>query len=189
MSLSLPKKLLKQHLNRVFVETGTHMGNGVQLALDLGFSEVHSIEKNNGFYKICQARYHGNKKVYLHRGDSAEVLPKVLKIVKEPATFWLDAHIDPADKAKGELPLLKELKAIKNHDIKGHTILIDDRKQLGKYQDNFLKDAWVGVTEEDVLKMLAKININYNVYFEDNKFSKKQIIVATLTAKRRRFVV
>jgi hypothetical protein len=186
MSLSLPEKLLKKHLNRIFIETGTHMGNGVQLALDCEFQDVYSIEKNSGFYNIAAERFKDHHNVMLYHGDSQECLPMILECIDEPVTFWLDAHIDPAEKdPKRQVPILGELAVIEGHPIKTHTILIDDRSQFGKHQDNFIRDAWSYVKETDVLAALSRINLDYHIYFEDNKFRKKQIIVATIKRKRR----
>lgn len=189
MSLSLPKNVLGKYMNDMFIETGSHMGSGIQLALDLKFKTIHSIEKNNGFYQICKQRFQDKDNVLLHKGKSSEILPYILDccVEDEKITFWLDAHIDPADMDAG-IPLMQELEIIHKYYKFGDIILIDDRSQFGKHQDNFLQDAWTGVTEESVTEALIAIDPDFYIYYEDNKFRKNEIIVATLKRKKKRWV-
>ena len=44
-------------MNPVFVETGSHIGNGIQEAIDAGFTEVYSIELSGKFFNICKERF------------------------------------------------------------------------------------------------------------------------------------
>ena len=41
---SLKKEILEKYPNKYFVETGTHIGNSVQLALDCGFEKIITME-------------------------------------------------------------------------------------------------------------------------------------------------
>ena len=77
-------------------------------------------------------------RISLYRGDSGSTLPRVLENITDKATFWLDAHWGPdlnsdltEDSPAEELfPIFKELEAIKAHNIKEHTIMIDDIHQF-----------------------------------------------------------
>ena len=66
-------------------------------------------------------------------GDSAEVLPKVLEDLHEPALFWLDGHFSGGITARDPsvTPILLELEHILKHPTKGHVILIDDARLFG----------------------------------------------------------
>jgi hypothetical protein len=73
----------------------------------------------------------------------------MLKLIKEPALFWLDGHPDGFD---GN-PLWGELESIKRHRIKEHTILIDD---IPIYFD-----------PKQVEEKLLEINPNYVFTYEN----------------------
>lgn len=50
-------ELFKKYPNQVFVETGTHLGDGVVQADKAGFNTIHSIEIFPEAYKIVQAKF------------------------------------------------------------------------------------------------------------------------------------
>ena len=109
----------------IFFETGTHHGSGVTRALELGFHKVISVEIDQNYFLECYDKFIDeiiDGKVHLFFGDSNAWMDHMLKLIKEPTLFWLDGHPDGID---GN-PLWEELKAIKRHNIKNHTILIDD---------------------------------------------------------------
>jgi len=121
-------EIFRKYLHPIFIETGSHVGNGIRRALDAGFKNIYSIELSYKFYKNCCLRFEDELQVRLYKGDASEVLPEILKDINEPVTFWLDAHYSGDDTAIGEhhSSLLQELDAIKQHPVKTHTILMDD---------------------------------------------------------------
>jgi hypothetical protein len=178
MPIELP--ILKKYYNNVFIETGTWMGDGVIRAINTGFKTIHSIEILLSTHQRCVKRFKENSNVYLHHGDSLDVLPKILENINEPVTFWLDGHFsgEEWETGKGKLPnpLLKELDIINLHPIKTHTILIDDMRCWTKDNEVFFSDE----TPFDVLDIktkLLKINPNYCFYYEDG-YIKNDILVA-----------
>jgi hypothetical protein len=118
--------------NRYFVETGSYRGDGIQLALEAGYEKIRSIDISHGNILFCSSRFalpDPKKNIRLHEGDSAVILGDLIADINEPITFWLDSHWQMTeDEPKGEnpFPLLKELEQIAQHNIKTHTILIDD---------------------------------------------------------------
>jgi len=177
--------------NKVFVETGTYLGDTVQLALDAGFDFVHTIEVNQGMYDKCNSRFQNNDKVKLWLGDSVDIIPKIVDELTEPATFWLDAH------ASGPLPggryapcpLILELEAIygkkklqftenetkvfrEKSSINTHTIMIDDRRLLGSAE-------WGYVQEKQIMDLIFAINSNYKIHYLDGHQA-NDIICATV---------
>ena len=118
----------------IFIETGSHYGDGIQVALDSGYDKVLSIECKKEYYEHCLKRFDKNDKVYLFYGDSSKDLSKMLENIDEPATIFLDAHYmwnDPNQileehPGKGKIPLIDELIQIKEHKLNTHIILIDD---------------------------------------------------------------
>ena len=61
--MTASKNLFKKYLNPVFVETGTHHGDGVQRAFDEGFKTVYSIEIDSSLFVECYHRFKNNKNV------------------------------------------------------------------------------------------------------------------------------
>lgn len=168
--------------NEYFIETGTYQGDGVQVALDAGFSHVISYEIDVGLYANAVKRFKGNSRVKLYHKSSAEMADE-LKYINSPVTFFLDGHFSAGSTGYDEkcfYPLLAELEAIKNHHIKTHTILIDDRRLLKKLGDtpfttddrgviktHHLSAEVIGFTEEEIIAKLKEINPNYIIKYED----------------------
>jgi len=160
--------------NRVFIETGTYLGDGVQRALDSGYKAVISIELDKKRYENAKKRFSNNKNVRIIHGNSGTALPKLLKKVKEPCTFWLDAHycgeplsqgIEIADKW---CPMNEELEAINNHHIKTHTILIDDMRCIELNHIDKKTNKPVGFPGKvNLLKKINNINPNYKIEYLD----------------------
>jgi hypothetical protein len=111
------------------VETGTYLGQMVEASLP-HFSEIHSVELSEELHANAVRHFKSHKQVKLHQGDSGTVLPKILKRLRKPALFWLDAHYSEGVTAKGDTntPIVEELEALLSHRIKQHVILIDDAR-------------------------------------------------------------
>lgn len=117
---------------RVLIETGTFRGHMIAAMLD-SFEEIHSIELSEELFTKARQRFADNSHVHLHRGDSGEVLPKLLAKIKRPILFWLDAHASGSETATGKIdtPIVEELAEILRHPVKNHVILIDDAREFG----------------------------------------------------------
>jgi hypothetical protein len=138
--------------HKLFFETGTHKGDGVQNALNMGFEEAVSIEILPEFYKRCVERFKDKieeNKVHLFLGDSNERMEEMLALVKEPSLIFLDGHFSDGN------PLWGELEILKNHPIKTHTIIVDDIP-------NYFGDGKI------VKEKLLEINPNYTLVYEDS---------------------
>ena len=172
------KRILTKYPNPVFVETGTYLGAGVKAALSAGFKEVRSIEVLEKRYEEAKVKFKNRKTVHLYLGDSVKILDQVISSVESRMTFWLDAHYSGEGSGTGDgetyCALLGELDAIKNHPIKDHTILIDDRRCMTE------KKHFDSISEDDVRKKLLEINPNYRISYEDG-FVADDIIVARIS--------
>ena len=60
--------------HRVFIETGSNNGHGIQAALDAGFSLIDSIEYDEHWYLYCCRRFVQQGNVTLFYGDSPTML-------------------------------------------------------------------------------------------------------------------
>jgi hypothetical protein len=159
--------------NNIFIETGSFLGDGIQQALDAGFSKVISIELSDKYFSICKNRFSNNSNVSIIKGDSFLVLPSIMENVNEQVTFWLDGHHSCGDTALGEhwAPLMQELDVIKNHIVKTHTIMIDDMRCWEE------PNAVHGFYKEDIFKKLLEINSEYKFTYEDG-LQENDILVA-----------
>ena len=136
--------------NKIFFETGTHKGESVQLALDLGYEKVLSVELLFQYHNECYYLFIDEPKVKLFFGHSNDKMEEMLELVDSPALFWLDGHVDGVSADC----LWNELEYIKNHPIKTHTIIVDDIPL-------YFGDG------SEVKKKILEINPNYKFIVED----------------------
>ncbi|OIO19907.1 MAG: hypothetical protein AUJ23_01135 [Candidatus Magasanikbacteria bacterium CG1_02_32_51] len=123
------KKIGIKHNIRIFVETGT-AGGGTVDALKKYFTKVYSIEIDDRLFNNAKNKFFNDKNVEILHGDSGVVLTKLMQQINEPALFWLDGHYSGENTGRGSLetPIMSELNAIFEHNIKNHIILIDDAR-------------------------------------------------------------
>lgn len=172
MSMPPNRNLFKEFPNRVYVETGAWLGDSIQLALDAGFVEIHSIEIDPEKVDHCRERFAGQP-VTIHQGDSALMLCDVIKAINEPITFWLDSHsqlLEGEPELANPWPLRGELDQINSHPIKAHTIIIDDFLFI-------THPDITGMKKRDVLLLLQWINEGYRIEYFANPI-KNNICVA-----------
>ncbi|GAI41065.1 unnamed protein product, partial [marine sediment metagenome] len=162
---TLRLEILKRFTNNhVFIETGTSGGDGVNVAIAAGFEKIISIENDPEAYRIAAERFRHDSNIRLIYGDSKLALSKLLNLIGEPVTFWLDAHTTDS------CSLLDELEVIAEHDVKTHTILIDDVR--------YFRGNYWGITLERILSTLKRINPKYIIEYIDG-FCKEDILVVT----------
>lgn len=166
MSITLPLDLLKKYKCNYFVETGTFRGDGVQKAIEAGFPNIYSIEENMFLFNSCRQRFAHNNTVHITFGSSSLYLYKMIWNIPDKITFWLDAHTETST------PILDELQQIGKHDLKEHTILIDDVRLFG--DDRYFKYVNINTVIDSVLR----INKKYKVEFEDSLYAPRDILVA-----------
>lgn len=146
--------------NKIFVETGTYLGDGIKKALKAGFNEVYSIELDPQLYRGCVRKFVDSPNIHLYYGDSRYTLRDMIANITEPVTFWLDGHQCPPYKdGRKNCPLIEELDIIKEHPIKTHTILIDDMHCCGT-------ELFDGLTQQDLVDKVLAINPNYTITFQ-----------------------
>ncbi len=127
------RSYIKAHGISCFIETGAFEGDMVNAVRPL-VKQVYSIELQEYFFTVCYFRFLLCKNVVILKGDSSTILPVLLPNINERALFWLDSHYAGGNTARGELetPIMEELRAIKNHDVNTHVILIDDVRLFGE---------------------------------------------------------
>jgi hypothetical protein len=114
----------------ILVETGTYYGEMVA-AVKNHFDRVFSVEYDPALARRATRRFLGHPRIRILEGDSATVLPELLKSLAAPALFWLDAGYWGWDKLQRDPGRLStEVDAILGHCVKGHVILMDDARML-----------------------------------------------------------
>jgi SAM-dependent methyltransferase len=174
--MPLMTQTIKPFNNKVFLETGCYEGCGIQTAIDAGYEKIISIDISEYYLELCREKFKNDKRVKLILGDSAEVLGDIIKSINEPIVFWLDGHYSGGDKPRGKYlsPLMQELDFISKHNIKTHTILIDDmwcwKEMNNEYHDDFDVNM--------IVNKIYDINPNYTIDFVDGACFKKDILLA-----------
>lgn len=177
--MTISKQVLSKYsgLAKVFVETGTHIGKTTELALQLGFQKIYTIELADHFYQRAVKMFARYPQVCCIHGDSQEQLKVILSELNEPAVFWLDGHWSMGDTAKGSnaVPIYEELASIESHHIKNHVILIDDLRLMGNKDEPIAE--WHDISIDDIKERCLRINSKYKFSFEDGHV-RNDILVA-----------
>ena len=148
-----------------FIETGSHLGHGVEVALQCGFDFIYSVDESISFYEHCKKRFYGNKKVFVFCGDSPVFLRTHLNLFTDQSVIYLDAHSEARN------PLLEELSAIVDAVSVGHTILIDDVRMFGSLD-------WHGLAQSMVTTMLDEHG--YAITYADTPNGPNDLLVAQI---------
>ena len=154
-----------------FIETGSYLGDGIQLAIDSGFDNIYSIELSDEYYNHCSIRFSGNDKVKLIKGDSYYELDNLINESNEIFTYWLDGHYSGGNTGFGilEFPIMNELESILKSGVSGEIIYIDDMRILRDYSDS--------INENKIIELINKYKIDYIISYEKSIHDEKDIIV------------
>ena len=171
-------ELFKRYLNPAFIETGTYLGEGVKHALAAGFLTIRSVELSEKLFADNVRRFAQQPAVKIFQGSSEEQLWNMIEDVRQPMTLWLDAHYSAGITAKGSenSPILKELRIIGRHPIKTHTILIDDRRQVGTADFDF-------ITEDQIKAAILAINPAYRITYDTGSHADKMFLNDIIVAR------
>ena len=169
-------QLFQKYSNRVkiFIETGTYTGDGIQCALNAGFEKVYSCDINCEYVENAREKYK-DYDVTVENLESQDFLEKILPTIDERVVIFLDAHsmpydINNQDRGFGSstvkdgvspCPLEKELSIIKDHSIKDHIILIDDFQCFNTW-------AFEDLEFDDINDQIIDINPKYKVKLNGN---------------------
>lgn len=128
--------IMRKGNRKIFIETGTAEGDGIECALKAGFEEIYSIELNPNLFEKCKKKFKDEKNVHLICGSSEKELPKLLENINDPFVLWLDAHYSGGDYITEVMfvYLPKEIDSIKKYSEKFNdsVIMIDDMNYFMK---------------------------------------------------------
>lgn len=172
----LGSKRIREFFNidqcKVFVETGTHLGNGVQWAVDSGmFDTILSTELHKEAFEISRNRFLNNKNVTIKNEDTVHFLKEVIPSLQGKTMIYLDAHFSinqyNAHVEEYPVPLIHESNIILNNakNLSDIIVLVDDEKEwyedmidelLSMYRSKGMIDCYIDDTlifcKEDWLK-------------------------------------
>lgn len=163
---------------KTFVETGTYLGQTVELVRRTRkFEKIISIELNDELWSKADKYFKSEPHIEIQHGDSVDQMVKICEALKnadEAATFWLDAHASgPLSGGKtGPSPLVQELEAIRDTGRNDHTIFIDDLRLFGSPEWDYLDFA-------PIQKLLNEINPDYKLIYLDGE-KEKDVLCATV---------
>lgn len=149
----------------IIVETGTYKGDSTE-KMAAHFKHVHTIELGSELHEAAKQRFIHNKNVRLYQGDSAQVLPRIIKQLKGKIVFFLDAHFSLFDTACGSenTPIISELEIIKKAGIKDSFIIIDDIRMFYKAPTTAGNTFIEGYpTVNNLVEKILEINSSYKI--------------------------
>lgn len=158
-----PPPQYKQHIVREYarmyglhtlIETGTYLGEMVE-AVKEDFSRIISIELAPTLYERAVKKFLAFPHIKILFGDSSKLLPAIIREIKEPCLFWLDAHCSGGITTRGEkvTPILEELNTILGRRQCGDVLLIDDARGFTGFNDY--------PTVEEVIDLVHQYDSSY----------------------------
>jgi len=143
------------------VETGTFRGDMVNAQRNV-FSRIFSVELDEKLAGKAQKRFAEYEHISILQGNSINVLPEIMKEVKGPCLFWLDAHFSGGITARAgaDTPIMQELRYIIENSTGEHVILIDDARCFVGRNDY--------PTEEELREFILKNRPNWVFEIKDD---------------------
>jgi hypothetical protein len=157
---------------KAFIETGSYIGLGIDLAIRSGFETIYSIELAEHYYNECKAKFKNDDRVNLILGDSYYKLEELLNDNPNTQfTYWLDGHYSGGDTGFGvkETPLMKELGIILSRPILGELIYIDDMRLYRDFNEE--------VNFKNIVDIVKEYKPNAIVWFEPSNWDSEDIMV------------
>ena len=145
----------------IFIETGTLEAKNV-VRLAPWFQRAYSIELSPELWREADAKFGPTTadRIDFILGDSAKVLPYLLKRILKPVVLYLDAHYCEGYEGTvgSEFPLWAELDAVRRHPY-ADLVIVDDVHNFGKPRPDLAAHesgrAWEHVTRKSVLEALG----------------------------------
>jgi SAM-dependent methyltransferase len=125
--------LLRHRDNRVFVESGTYLGDTTAF-LRPYVDRIFTVEVEPKLHSDAAARFAADPAIEVLLGDGQELIPSVVERLNEPAFIWLDGHFSGGVTGMGEQvePALAILDTFASMELPaGSTVLVDDLRMFG----------------------------------------------------------
>jgi len=146
---------------KVFVETGTYLGETINLMSNY-FDSLYTIELSEKLFENFK-NSNIKKNITCIHGDSSLELGNLIPKIQNKTIFFLDGHYSSCGTARGgkDVPLYEELKSINDNFIYDALIIIDDLRLFG----TSLSENWSDINKESIFniveeRILQKLEIN-----------------------------
>jgi hypothetical protein len=128
-------RLFQARKHEVLVESGTYLGGTVAFMLPHA-RKIVSVEIEPSLYDAARRRFAGERKVELHLGDAATLIPELVAGLGEPALIWLDGHFTGGIntiRGKAVEPAPGILESLGRLELpRGTTVVVDDLRLFGR---------------------------------------------------------
>jgi hypothetical protein len=164
--MPLTSDILKKYNRKVFCETGTHTGDGIECALTAGYEKIISIELEQYYFQGASNRFAFNHRVKILKGDSSICLLTALASVSEPFVLWLDAH-PSGNLTSQNTPTLSEIEGLWRWLClsKIPTVLLCDDMRLFDPE-----------SKSTIVKTIERLFPNSTIGFIDSPIAQKDIL-------------
>lgn len=156
------------HHTTTFVECGSAGGQGIQAALEAGYSQIHSVDINPACVQECIQLYKNYPNVFITHGDCGQWLETTLNQLNKPCAIYMDAN---GWAQETESPYHASIRALKRHGRKDHIVVVDDMNHNNSSRAGMMQDLRRSLnsdSDQDVIKQLVTVNPNYYLYLEDS---------------------
>ena len=178
---------LLKYINNVFLETGTFQGDTIYRVANNDIckpQKIISLELSDVFFNNCVKRFTDDSKIFLHHANSKYDLYDIIKNINSHITFWLDGHWSGTPNVGCDVeticPVLEELQQIKQHNLKTHTIIVNDIRLMNSSENKY---EGFPVSTEQIIKIILEINPMYTIKYYDDVYGSKDILVAYIEDK------
>jgi SAM-dependent methyltransferase len=126
--------LLQARGHRLFVESGTYLGDTVAF-LRPHVERIVTVEVEPKLHADAVRRFAGDDGIDVILGDALEVVPAIARELDRPALIWLDGHFSGGVTGQGEYvepaPAILDAFAVAPPPA-GSTIIVDDLRMFGR---------------------------------------------------------
>jgi hypothetical protein len=119
---------------RVFVESGTYLGESVEF-LRPHMDRIVTVEVEPKLHADADAKFAGDPAIDVRFGDALDLIPAIVRELDQPALIWLDGHFSGGVTGQGEFVEPAQAILEKFADAPppaGSTVVIDDLRMFGR---------------------------------------------------------
>ena len=156
------------HYSHTFVECGSAGGQGIQAAIEAGYSEIYSVDINQYCVDECKTRFKNITHVSIACEDCGQWLETTLNQLNKPCAIYMDAN---GWAQETESPYHASIRALKRHGRKDHIVVVDDMNHNNSSRAEMMRDVRRSLSEgsdQDITKQLVSVNPDYYLYLEDS---------------------
>lgn len=148
--------------SRMFIETGTYLGNTARRASYL-FEKVITIEVEPKIYEKAKPYLDSRPNIECLLGDCNKLLPEVLdREDVSDCVIFLDGHFSGGETGMADMkePAVHEIESIAQRRNKVNGIVIDDFRMFGRGRDMPSKSELFRAIEHHLPEYVVSVNLD-----------------------------